>query len=82
MAPGICFQELQSGASLVVQWLRILLPMQGTQVQAWSGKISHAAEQLSPCATTTEPALQSPRATPTEAFAPRAHALQQEKPPQ
>ena len=23
----------------------------------WSWKISHAAEQLSPCATTTEPAL-------------------------
>ena len=23
----------------------------------WSGKIPHAAEQLSPCATTTEPAL-------------------------
>ena len=23
----------------------------------WSGKIPHAAEQLSPCATTTDPAL-------------------------
>ena len=23
----------------------------------WSGKIPHAAEQLSPCATTTEPVL-------------------------
>ena len=23
----------------------------------WSGKIPHAVEQLSPCATTTEPAL-------------------------
>ena len=36
----------------------------------------------SPCATTTEPALYSPRATTTEAHAPRACALQQEKPPQ
>ena len=44
-------------ASLVAQWLRIHLPMQGTRVEPWSGKIPHAAEQLSPCATTTEPAL-------------------------
>ena len=34
------------------------------------GRSQHAAEQLSPCATTTE------------ACAPRACALQQEKPPQ
>ena len=32
-----------------------------------------------PCAKTTEPALQSPQATTTEARAPRAHALQQRK---
>ena len=31
-----------------------------------SWKIPHAAEQLSPCATTTEHALWSPRATTTE----------------
>ena len=37
--------------SLVVQWLRIPLPMHGFP---WSGKISHAWEQLNPCATTTE----------------------------
>ena len=36
-------------------------------------------EQLSPCATTTEPALQSPRATTTEVRAPRARAPQLEK---
>ena len=30
------------------------------------GKIPHAAEQLSPCATTTEPVLWSPLATTTE----------------
>ena len=41
--------------SLVVQWLRICLPMQGHGFEPWSGKIPHAAEQLSPCATTTEP---------------------------
>ena len=35
----------------------------------WSGKIPHAAEQLSPCATTTE------------ARVPRTCAPQQEKPP-
>ena len=45
------------GASLVVQWLRIRLPMQGHGFKPWSGKIPHAAEQLSPCTTTTEPAL-------------------------
>ena len=58
--------------------------------QPWSGKIPHAAEQLSPCTTTTEPALQSLRATTTELtchnYAPRAHmpracAPQHEKPP-
>ena len=41
--------------SLVVQWLRIRLPVQGTRVQALVWKIPHAAEQLSPCATTPEP---------------------------
>ena len=37
-------------------------------------------EQLSPCATTTEPVLYSLRATTTEARAPTAHAPQREKP--
>ena len=55
----------------------------GHGFEPWSGKITHAAEQLSPYATTTELALQSPRATTTEARStPRAHAPQQEKPPQ
>ena len=51
----------------------------------WSGKIPRATEQLSLCATTTEPASRnywSPCATTTEAHAPTARALQQEKPPQ
>ena len=58
------------GASLVAQWLRICLPMQGNRFKPWSGKIPHVAEQL------------SPRATTTEARVPRARAPQQEKPPQ
>ena len=67
----------------MAQWLRIRLPMQGTRVRAL------AAEQLSPCPTTTEshsrprePQLLSPHATTTEARVPRARAPQQEKPPQ
>ena len=38
------------GTSLVAQWLRIRLPMQGTQVQA-------LVREDPTCATTTEPAL-------------------------
>ena len=45
-----------------------------------SGKIPHAAEQLSWCTTTSESALSSPRATTTEARTPRARVPQQEKP--
>ena len=51
------FQEAESGLSLVAQWLRICLPMQGHRFEPWSGRIPHATEQLSLCATTTEPAL-------------------------
>ena len=47
------------GASLVAQWLRIHLPMQGTRVRALVRKIPRAAEQLSPCATATEPTSHS-----------------------
>ena len=46
----------------------------------WSGKIPHALEQLSSCATTTEPVPQSPGATTAEHTCPRAHAMRQEKP--
>ena len=53
----------------------------GHRFDIYSRKIPHAAEQLSPCATATEPALQSPRSTTTEACALRARAPQQEKPP-
>ena len=54
--------------SLVVQELKIHLAMQGTQVRSWAQEDSTRTEQLSPCPTTTE------------AHAPGAHALQQEKP--
>ena len=45
------------GASLVAQQLRIPLPMQGTRVQALVWEDPTSREQLSPCATTTEPVL-------------------------
>ena len=41
--------------SLVVQWLRVCLPVQGVWEDSWSGKIPRAAGQLSLCAATTEP---------------------------
>ncbi|KAJ8788542.1 hypothetical protein J1605_005273 [Eschrichtius robustus] len=43
-------------ASLVVQWLRILLPMQGTRVRALVREDPTCCG-ASLCATTTEPAL-------------------------
>jgi len=53
------------GTSLVAQWLRIYLPMQGTQVRSLVQE-----DPTCLCAATTD------------ACEPRAHALQQEKPPQ
>ena len=50
-----------------------------------SGKIFHAAEQLSPselCCSAWEPKLLRPQAATVEAQCPRAHAPQQERPPQ
>ena len=52
----------------------ICLPMQGTGVRSLGGKILHATEQLSPCATTTEPAAAG--------CTPRACAPWRERPPQ
>ena len=42
------------GASLVIQWLGIHLPMQGTRVRSLVWEIPHAAGQLSLGTTTTE----------------------------
>ena len=73
--------------SLVAQWLRIRLPMQGIQVRVlvWEDPTCSGATKP----TTTEPALRArepqlliPRATTTEAHTLRACALQQKKPPQ
>ena len=58
------------GTSLVEQWLRVRLPMQGTRVRSLIREDPRASEQL------------SPRATTTEARALTARAPQQEKPPQ
>ena len=84
-------------ASLVAQWLRIRLPMQGTRVRALvredptcRGATKPVRHNYWACA--LEPVshnfwahvlqLLSPRATTAEAGAPRARAPQQEKPPQ
>ena len=49
---------------MVVQWIGIYLPLQGTQVQSWSRKISQATEQLSPRTTASEPERYSHRSLP------------------
>ena len=55
--------------SLVAQWIRVACQRRGHGFDPWSGKIPHAME-LTPCTTSTE------------ARRSRAHAPQQEKPPQ
>ena len=49
--------KIATGASLVIQRLRILLPTQGCPFNPWSKKICYGSGQLSRCATTTEPVL-------------------------
>ena len=76
------------GTSLVAQWLRICLPTQETWVRSLvredptcrrATKPVHQ-KLLSLCSRACEPQLLSSHATTTEAHAPRARALQQEKP--
>ena len=50
----LSLKNLCDGISLVVQWLRIYLPMQSIWFNPWYGKISHASGQLSSCTTITE----------------------------
>ena len=45
------------GTSLVAQWLRILLPVQGTWVQPLVRKIPRAKKKLNPGGTTMEPTV-------------------------
>ena len=73
------------GTSLAAQWLGVRLPMQGTRVRALvqEDPTCHGAIKLvSHNYGAREPQLLSPRATTSEAHAPRARAPQQEKPPQ
>ena len=70
--------NVKKGASLVVQWLKN--PPANAGDTGWipgPGK-SHLPRSNK----ARVPQLLSPRATTTEASAPRAHAPQQEKPPQ
>ena len=98
--PCIFNLDKRSWASLVAQWLRIRLPMQGTRVGALFQEDPTCHRAIKPvrhnywdCALEPvshnywslrsrgrAPQLLSPRATTTEARAPRARAPQQEKP--
>ena len=90
-------KKIQLRTSLVVQWLRIRLPMQGPWVRALvredptccraTKPVHHnywacALEPVSHNYWACVPQLLSPCATTTEAHVSIAHALQQEKPPQ
>ena len=57
--------KLTSWDSLVAQWIRICLPMQGTWVQSLV-----QGDPTCSCTTTINPVLQSPAATSTEAHTP------------
>ena len=48
-------QEKEGRTSLVVQWLRIHLPVQGDGFNLWPGKMPHATEQVSLGARTMKP---------------------------
>ena len=60
---NISFKIREPWTSLVVQWIRICLLVQGHRFDPWSRKITHVAAQMSPCATTSEPMLSGPQAT-------------------
>ena len=66
----VCIKNGEKGISLVAQWQRIHLAMQGHRFDSSSGKIPHALEQLSLCATTVEPVLRSSGAATPEARVP------------
>ena len=76
-------QSSTAQTSLVVQWLRIRLPMQGTRVQALVREDHTRRGATKPVRHNywaRVPQLLSPCATTTEARVPRARAPQQEKP--
>ena len=80
-----CLKDRTRRTSLVVQWLRICLPMQGTRVRAlvredptFCGATKPRVPQLlSLRSRAREPQLLNPRATTTEARTPGARAPQQ-----
>ena len=72
--------ELQPWASLVAQWLRSHLVMQGTLLQSLVQEDPTCCGVAEPVATSGEPVLESPGATATEAHAPRACAPGEGKP--
>ena len=76
------FKKQVSRTSLVVQRLRICLPMQGTQVQSQFGRIPLTSGQLRPCTTTTEAHMpQSPCSITRKATAMKSLELQLEHSP-
>ena len=83
-------KKFKKWTSLVVQWIRIHLPVQRMQVQSLVQKNSTCCGTTKPvCASycclrprAHEQQLLSPCAAATEAHAPTACAPQQEKPPQ
>ena len=87
---GVVVKNPPARTSLVAQWLRIRLPMQGTQLRSLVLEYPTCRGATKPMhhnywslrSRAHEPQLRSPRATTSEAHAPRAQALQQEKPPQ
>ena len=64
-----------SYGSLLTETAQDLFAANNSGVNPWSRRTPRAAEQLNPCATTTEPVLQSLGATATEPTCPRARAL-------
>ena len=54
---GRWWKEMSTGASLVAQWSRICLPVQGPGFDPCPGNSALAMGQLSPCTATVEPVL-------------------------
>ena len=54
---GHLLQERKRGTSLVAQWLRIRLPIQGTRVRALVREDPKCRGATKPCAATSEPVL-------------------------
>lgn len=66
--------------SLVIHWLRIY-QRKGCGFDSWSGKIPHAAQQLSLCTTTAEPACLEPMLCNKQPLQWEARALPLERSP-